>query len=110
MSTIGSVCLSFVDCFALSATHNMVVPKNKKIQCMTINEKYKILKEMEKGRKAADICKEHPSLSKQTLSNWKKNKGKIYAIVDANASSASKNGRKRKCVRSSAYVNVEKAL
>ena len=45
---------------------------------MTINEKYKTLKEMEKGRKAADICKEHPSLSKQTLSNWKKNKDKVY--------------------------------
>ena len=77
---------------------------------MTINEKYKILKEMEKGRKAADICKEHPSLSKQTLSNWKKNKDKVYAIVDANAGSGSKNDRKRKRVRSSAYVNVEKAL
>ena len=65
---------------------------------------------MEKGRKAADICKEYPSLSKQTLSNWKKNKDKIYAIVDANASSACKNYRKRKCVCSLAYEIVEKVL
>ena len=87
-----------------------MAPKNRKIESRSINEKYKILKELEKGRKAADLCRENKGLTKQTLCNWKKNKEKIFATVNANAGGASKTDRKRKRVRSSAYENVEKAL
>ena len=87
-----------------------MAPKNRKIDSRSIHEKYTILKELEKGRKASDLCRENQGLTKQTLSNWKKNKEKIFATVNANAGGATKKNQKRKRVRSSAYENVEKAL
>ena len=61
-----------------------MTPSNRKIKSKSILEKYKILKAIDNGRKAADVCREH-DVSKQTVSNWVKDKEKIYATVNANS-------------------------
>ena len=60
-----------------------------KIQSRTIVEKYKILKEIEKGKSCAAVSRKH-SIPKQTLSGWMKEKSKIYDAVEKNATSTKK--------------------
>ena len=47
-----------------------------KIQSRTIVEKYKILKEIEKGEICAAVSRKH-SITKQTLPGWMKERSKI---------------------------------
>ena len=52
-----------------------------KTKTRTITEKYKILKEVEKGESSASISKKY-GVSKQTLSGWLKEKTNIYSEVE----------------------------
>ena len=51
----------------------------------TIHEKYKILKEIDKGSSCASVAMNY-NIPKQTLSHWVKDKQKIYATVKSNSS------------------------
>ena len=53
----------------------------RKLKTRTITEKYKILKEVEKGESSASISKKY-GVSKQTLSGWLKEKTNIYSEVE----------------------------
>ena len=59
----------------------------RKLKTRTITEKYKILKEAEKGELSAFISKKY-SVPKQTLSGCLKEKTKIYSEVEKNKTSA----------------------
>ena len=59
----------------------------RKLKTRTITEKYKILKEAEKGESSASISKKY-GVPKQTLSGWLKEKTKIYSEVEKNKTSA----------------------
>ena len=58
---------------------------HKKITSKSIIEKYKILKEVDKGSSCASVAAKY-STPKQTLSNWIKKKKQIYESVDSNSS------------------------
>ena len=53
----------------------------RKLKTRNITEKYKILKEVEKGESSASISKNY-GVPKQTLSGWLKEKTKLYSQVD----------------------------
>ena len=57
----------------------------RKLASKSITEKYKILKEVDKGNSCAFVAKKH-SIPKQTLSNWLKKKKQIYESVVSNSS------------------------
>ena len=61
---------------------NMLGQK-RKLASKTITEKYKILKEIDKGNSCAFVAKKH-NVPKQTLSNWLKKKKQIYESVNKN--------------------------
>jgi len=48
----------------------------------TLKEKIEILRKLETGVKAVDVCKEF-NLSQSTLSTWKKQRNKLKEMVDA---------------------------
>ena len=52
-----------------------VAGRKRKLKTRTITEKYKILKEAEKGESSAFISKKY-GVPKQTLSGWLKEKNK----------------------------------
>ena len=56
-------------------------PKSQHVDRM-LKEKLQILKKLECGMKAIDVCKEF-NLSQSTLSMWKKQKTKLKDMVDA---------------------------
>ena len=56
-------------------------PKRQHVDC-TIKEKLDILRKLDSGIKAVDVCKEY-NLSQSTLSTWKKQKSKLKKMVDA---------------------------
>ena len=59
----------------------------RKLKTKTITEKYKVLKDVEKGQSSASISKKY-GVPKQTLSGWLKEKTKIYSEVEKNNTSA----------------------
>ena len=59
----------------------------RKLKTRAITEKYKILKEVEKGESSASISKKY-GVPKQTLSGWLKENTKIYSGVEKNKTSA----------------------
>ena len=69
----------------------------------TLREKLDILRKLDFGIKAIDVCKEF-NLSQSTLSTWKKQKAKLKEMVD--------NGKvlKTKCNRESFLSQVKRAL
>ena len=73
-------------CFVLLFDMASLTGEKRKIQSRTIVEKYKILKEIEKGESCAAVSCKH-SIPKQTLSGWMKEKSKIYDAVEKNATS-----------------------
>lgn len=75
----------------------------RKLATKSIIDKYKILKEVDKGNSCAAVAREY-NIPKQTLSNWMKNKKKIYEAVDSNSSTA-----KRQRFRGSLYENIDEA-
>ena len=80
-----------------------MVGGKRKSNCKSIVEKYKILKEVEQGTSCGAVIRKY-GIAKQTLSNWIKEKSKIFAAVEANNSSA-----KRQRLRQSSYDNVDQA-
>ena len=75
----------------------------RKLASKSITEKYKILKEVDKGNSCAFVAKKH-NIPKQTLSNWLKKKKQIYESVDSNLSTM-----KRQRFRGSPYENINEA-
>ena len=75
----------------------------RKTKTRTITEKYKILKEVEKGESSASISKKY-GVPNQTLSGWLKEKRKIYSKVEKNRTSA-----KRVRLRRSPHEHLDKA-
>ena len=75
----------------------------RKLKTRTITEKYKILKEVEKGESSASISRKY-GIPKQTLSGWLKEKTKIYSEVEKNKTSA-----KRDRMRLSLHEDLDKA-
>ena len=73
----------------------------RKLTSKSITEKYKILKEVDKGNSCAFVAKKH-NIPKQTLSNWLKKKKQIYESVDSNSSTM-----KRQQFRGSSYENID---
>ena len=71
---------------AQSSKMEYLVCRKRKLNTKTVLEKYKMLKEIEKGATAAAVARKY-DIAKQTLSNWTKDKSKIYATVGANNSS-----------------------
>ena len=59
----------------------------RKLSSRTLTEKYKILKELDKGEPSVSISKKY-GVPKQTLSGWSKEKNKIYSEVEKNKTSA----------------------
>ena len=57
----------------------------RKLASKSITEKYKILKEVDKGNSCAFVAKKH-NIPKQTLSNWLRKKKQIYESLDSNSS------------------------
>ena len=64
-----------------------IVGCKRKLKARTITEKYKILKEVEKGEPSASISKKY-GVPKQTLPGWLKEKTKIYSEVEKNKTCA----------------------
>ena len=61
----------------------------RKLKTRTISEKYKILKELDKGESCACVAKKY-DIAKQTLSGWLKEKARIYSEVEKNNTSEKK--------------------
>ena len=76
----------------------------RKLKIRTITKRYKILKEVEKGESSASISKKY-GVPKQTLSEWLKEKTKIYSGVEKNKTSA-----KRVRMRLSLHEDLDKAF
>ena len=74
-----------------------------KLKTRTITEKYKILKNVEKGESSLSISKKY-GVPKQTLPGWLKEKTKIYSEVEKNKTSA-----KRVRMRLSPHEDLDKA-
>jgi len=70
--------------FVLDLLHsNMSLSKPKRQHIdRTLKEKVEILRKVDSGVKAVDICRQF-GLSQSTLSTWKKQRGKINEMVDA---------------------------
>ena len=75
----------------------------RKLASKPITEKYKILKEVDKGNSCAFVTRKH-NIPKQTLSNWLKKKKQIYESVDSNSSTM-----KRQQFGRSPYENIDEA-
>ena len=75
----------------------------RKLASKSITEKYKILKEVDKGNSCAFVAKKH-NILKQTLSNGLKKKKQIYESADSNLSTM-----KRQQSRGSPYENIDEA-
>ena len=75
----------------------------KKLKTRTITEKYKILKEVDKGESSAFISKKY-DIAKQALSGWLKGKINIYSEVEKNKTSV-----KSVRMRLFPYEDLEKA-
>ena len=75
----------------------------RKLASKSITEKYKILKEVDKGNSCAFVAKKH-NIPKQTLSNWLKKKKQIYESIGSNSSAM-----KRQRFRWWPYENIDKA-
>ena len=69
----------------------------RKFASKSITEKYKILKEVDKGNSCAFVAKKR-NIPKQTLSNWLKKKNQIY-----------ESAMKRQRFRGSPYENIDEA-
>ena len=78
--------------------------QKRKLASKTITEKYKILKEIDKGNSCAFVAKKH-NIPKQTLSNWLKKKKQIYESVDSNSTT-----KKRQRFRGSPYEKYRRSL
>ena len=76
----------------------------RKLSSRTLTEKYKILKELDKGEPSVSISKKY-GIPKQKLSGWSKEKNKIYSEVEKNKTSA-KRVRMRVCL----IENLDKAF
>ena len=74
----------------------------RKLKARTITEKYKTLKEVDKGESSASISKKY-DIAKQTLSGWLKEKTKIYSEVEKNQISV-----KRVRMRVSPFEDLDK--
>ena len=55
----------------------------RKLNCKSIVEKYKILKEVEQGTSCGEAVRKY-DIAKQSLFNWIKEKIKIFAAAEAN--------------------------
>ena len=77
--------------------------QKRKLASKTITEKYKILKEIDKGNSCAFVAKNY-YIPKQTLSNWLKKKKQIYESVDSNSTT-----KKRQRFRGSPYESIDEA-
>ena len=75
----------------------------RKLKTRTTTEKYKILKEVEKGELSASISRKY-GIPKQTLSGWLKEKTKIYSEVKK-----SKTSKKRVRMQLSTHDDLNKA-
>ena len=75
----------------------------RKLKTRTTTEKYKILKEVEKGESSASISRKY-GIPKQTLSGWLKEKTKIYSEVKK-----SKTSKKRVRMQLSTHDDLSKA-
>ena len=75
----------------------------RKLKTRIITEKYKILKEVEKGESSASMSKKY-GVPEQTLPGWLKEKTKIYSEVEKNKTSA-----KRVRMRLSPHEDLDKA-
>ena len=75
----------------------------RKLKTRTIIEKYKILKEVEKGKSSASISKKY-GVPKQRLPGWLTGKTKMYSEVEKNKTSA-----KRVRMRHSPNEDLDKA-
>ena len=64
--------------------------QKRKLKSTPITKKYVILKEIDKGKSLTSVALKH-GMSKQTVSNWVKQKKKIYEAVDSNSLSFTKN-------------------
>ena len=60
-----------------------LVGDKRKLNCKSIAEKYKILKEVEQGTSCGATVRKY-RIAKQSLFNWIKEKSKIFAAVEAN--------------------------
>ena len=77
--------------------------QKRKLASKTITEKYKILKEIDKGNSFAFVAKKY-NIPKQMLSNWLKKKKQIYESVDSNSTT-----KKRQRFRGSPYESIDEA-
>jgi len=59
--------------------------QKRKLNSTPITKKYVLLKEIDKGKSLTSVALKH-GMSKQTVSNWVKQKKKIYEAVDSNSS------------------------
>ena len=75
----------------------------RKLKTRNIPEKYKILKEVEKGESSASLSKKY-GVPKQTLYGWLKEKTKIYSEVEKN-----KTFSKRVRMQLSPHEDLDKA-
>ena len=75
----------------------------RKLKTRTATEKYKILKEAEKGESSASISRKY-GIPKQTLSGWFKEKTKMYSEVKKN-----KTSKKRVRMQLSPHDDLDKA-
>ena len=81
-----------------------IVGGKRRLNCKTILEKYAALKAIDNGESQALVAK-RLGIAKQTISNWRKDKDKIYGTVDSNQVN-----KKRRRVKSSPYDQVDKAV
>ena len=77
--------------------------QKRKLNSTPITKKYVILKEIDKGKSLTSVAHKH-GMSKQTVSNWVKQKKKIYEAVDSNSST-----KKRHRFKPSTYEHLDDA-
>ena len=77
--------------------------QKRKLNSTPITKKYAILKEIDKGKSLSSVALEH-GMAKQTVSNWVKQKKKIYEAVDSNSST-----KKRYRFKPSTYEYLDDA-
>ena len=77
--------------------------QKRKLKSTPITKKYVIIKEIDKGKSLTSVALKH-GMSKQTVSNWVKQKKKIYEAVDSNSST-----KKRHRFKPSTYEHLDDA-
>ena len=79
------------------------IPSKRKLNTKSIKDKYYALKEVEDGKTKSQVAAKY-GIPKNTLSNWRKNKDKIFKATKEGSNS------KRQQLRQGTFANLDQTM